>query len=299
MRISVGLPCATLDAPQTFLDSGAISELARAVEAAGFDAVFVTDHPCPPESWVRSGGHHATDPLITLAFAAAATSRLRVQTNLYVPAYRPPLISAHAVATLDVLSAGRVTLGVGAGYLEPEFDILGADFDRRNDALDEALAVMIRAWSGDLFDGHRILPRPVQRPHPPIWVGGNSRRAIRRAVELADGWLPMPSPARSAGLLRTPGLETVMDLAARLVFAREYADQIGRSAPLEVGFTPSGLSMFAGARPEPAAVVDSLRELAAIGVGYATVTLPADSRADFLRAVDVFGAEVLPAVAQL
>src|SRR5207248_1886493 len=122
-----------------FVSGDAVVSLSRAAEAAGFAAVFVTDHPAPPQRWVARGGHQTTDPLVTLAFAAAATTSLRVQTNLFVPAYRHPLVTAKAVATLDVLSEGRVILGVGAGYLEPEFAALGADFDTRNDGLDDAL----------------------------------------------------------------------------------------------------------------------------------------------------------------
>src|SRR5207247_1106309 len=98
----------------------------RAGEAAGLDAVFGTEHPFPGDAWLAHGGHHALDPLVALSFAAAATTRLRLQTNLYIAAYRNPFLSAKAVATLDVLSGGRVILGVGTGHLGPEFVALGA-----------------------------------------------------------------------------------------------------------------------------------------------------------------------------
>src|SRR5919112_1332149 len=194
MRISLGLETSRADQADEFVTGGAVAEMAQAAEAAGFDAVFVTDHPFPDDEWLASGGHHALDPLVALSYAAAATSTIGLHTNLYVAAYRNPFLSAKGIATLDRLSGGRVILGIGAGYLEPEFDALGVAFDERNDLTDEAIVMMKRAWSesgvvakGAHFDasaGHTRLPRPVQQPHPPIWIGGNSKRAIRRAVEL-------------------------------------------------------------------------------------------------------------------
>ncbi len=136
MRLSVGLPTHRVDRADEFVTADAVAQLAAAAEAAGFDAVFVTDHPFPTDGWLAHGGHHALDPLVALAFAAAATRTLRLHTNLFVLAYRNPFVSAKAIATLDVLSGGRVILGVGAGYLEGEFDALGAPFDERNDATD-------------------------------------------------------------------------------------------------------------------------------------------------------------------
>src|SRR3954464_12416705 len=167
--------------------------MSGAAEGAGFAAVFVTAHPAPPRRWVPGGGHVPTDPLVTLGFAAASTSTLRLQTNLFVPAYRHPLLAAKAVATLDLLSGGRLILGVGAGYLEPEFDALDADFEHRNDVLDDARRTMVAAGSADDVDGVATTPRPVQQPGPPVWIGGNSKRAIRPGGAPGPGWGALPS----------------------------------------------------------------------------------------------------------
>jgi probable F420-dependent oxidoreductase len=296
MQVSLGLPTHRLDRGAEFVSAHAVSELAVAAEAAGFAAVFVTDHPAPPADWIAGGGHHTLDPFVTLAFAAAATSTLRLQTNLFVPAYRHPLLSAKLVATLDVLSGGRVILGVGAGYLEAEFAAVGADFEGRNDVLDAALRTMRAAWSGQLVDGVLSMPAPVQQPGPPVWIGGNSKRAIRRVVELGDGWVPMPSPARASKALRTPGLESLDDLAARIAVLRELAAEAGRTDPIDVAFMPSGLDMFSKAAPDPAKVLDELGALAHMGVTWATVTLPGETRADLMQAIEEFGAGILPAV---
>lgn len=293
MKVSLGLPTHRLDRAEEFLSAAAVAELALAAESAGFSAVFVTDHPAPPATWIEGGGHHTLDPLITLGFAAAATTTLRLQTNLYVPAYRHPLLSAKTIATLDVLSGGRVVLGVGAGYLEGEFAAVGADFEHRNDVLDNALRTMRAAWTGEVTDGVLSHPRPAQPGGPPVWVGGNSRRAIRRAVELGDGWVPMPSPARAAKALRTPGLESQEELAARIELLRELAAEAGRTQPLDIVFMPSGLDMFAKASPDHARVLDDVHTLAALGVTWATVTLPGDTRADLQREIEQFGDAVI------
>ena len=177
----------------------AIAEIASAIETAGFDACFVTEHPFPTDEWLGTGGHHALDPFVSLAIAAGATSTLRLHTNLLVLSYRNPFLTAKAIASLDAASGGRVIMGVGAGYLEGEFAALGADFGTRNDVTDEAIVAMKAAWTGETvamkgerFEaaGNTMQPPPVQRPHPPIWIGGNSPRARRRTVDFAQGWSP-------------------------------------------------------------------------------------------------------------
>ena len=301
MRVSYGLPTHRVDCGEEFLAPGAIGELAAAAEAAGFAAVYTTDHPFPGDDWLAHGGHHALDPLVALSFAAAATSDVLLHTNLFVLAYRNPFLAAKGIATLDVLSGGRTVIGLGAGYLEPEFDALGANFAERNDRMDEAMTALDAAWSGESVSftgtgyraaGNTMLPRPRQRPRPPLWIGGNSRRAIRRAVESADGWSPFPNPARFAARTRTAPLETAADLATAIDYARAHAVQVGRIEPLTVCFIPEGLSM--GARPvDEARVVASIGELADIGVEWVSVALPGDTHAAQLAAIGQFGRNVL------
>jgi probable F420-dependent oxidoreductase len=301
VRASYGLPTHRVDCGEEFLAPGAIGELAEAAEAAGFAAVYTTDHPFPGDDWLAHGGHHALDPLVALSFAAAATSDVLLHTNLFVLAYRNPFVAAKGIATLDVLSGGRTVVGLGSGHLEPEFEALGAPFAERNDRMDEALAALDAAWSGESVSfagtgyratGNTMLPRPRQRPRPPLWIGGNSRRAIRRAVESADGWSPFPNPARLAARTRTAPLETVGDLATALDYARAHAIQVGRTEPLTVCFIPEGLSM--GARPvDEERVVASIHELAAIGVEWVSVALPGDTRAAQLSEIERFGRSVL------
>jgi probable F420-dependent oxidoreductase len=287
MRFSLQLPTHRVDAPDEFGSGEAVAAMARAAEEAGFDACFVTDHPFPDDRWLAAGGHHSLDPFVALSFAAAATRHLRLQTHVLVLPYRNPFLAAKAAASLDVLSGGRLTLGVAAGYLASEFAALGVDFEARNELADESLVAIRRAWSeaglvlegrGFRAAGNTALPRPLQKPHPPIWVGGNSRRAIRRAVELGQGWLPFPAPARMASHIRTASIESPAELEARLGYARRHAEAIGRSEPLDVCFAPFGFELFSRGDVQDTRLRESADELAALGVTWLAVSVPARTR---------------------
>lgn len=295
MLVSVGLPTHRVDRPDEFVTGEAIAELARVAEEAGFGAVSVTDHPFPSDAWMAKGGHHALDPFVALSFAAAATSTIRLHTNLLVVAYRNPVIAAHGVATLDRLSGARVELGVGAGYLEAEFDALGADFANRNEVTDEAIRTMQRVWAGESVDGHTLQPTPVR---PRIWIGGNSKRAVRRAVELADGWSPFPSPSpKLARFTRTAALAGAEDLRAGIAYAMEHAAAVGRTAPLEVMFMPPSLGTLGHeAAWDAGELLEEIGTLRAAGMTAMTVTLPGETRAALADALRRFGAEILAAI---
>ena len=302
MKFHLGLPTDRVDAADEFVTAEAIGEIARAAEAAGFTSVFVTDHPYPEDQWLATGGHHALDPFVALSFAAAATSTIRLFTNLCVVPYRNPFLVAKSAVSLDVLSGGRLTLGVGAGYLVPEFDALGVDFDERNELLDEGLVAMKRAWSesglelrGRHFtvDGHTMLPRPLQAPHPPIWVGGNSKRAIRRAVDLADGWLPMPNPRALGARRRSAHLETVDELAALLAYADGYRAERGRVEGLEVSVMPIGVPGPGMHDYSPAAFGEHVGELASLGIAGVVLMVLTSTRAHLIGTIEAFAADLL------
>jgi probable F420-dependent oxidoreductase len=299
MRFSVALPTDRLDQATEFVTQAAVAEITRAAEAAGFDACFVTDHPFPPHRWLHGGGHHALDPFVALSFAAAATTRLRVQTNILVLPYRNPFIAAKALLSLDVLSGGRVIVGVAAGYLRGEFAAVGADFDRRHEACDAAIRAMRLAWTGDdvQFEGHDFQARgnsmgfrPAQRPHPPIWVGGNSRAAICRAVELGDGWVPFPNTPAMAPFTRSPVLETLDDLARRIAFARAHAASIGRLDPFDMCYSLTTLGAK-GLEPEEAR--DRVEQLRALGITWLTVGFDGDTRREYVAAMERFAQQVV------
>jgi probable F420-dependent oxidoreductase len=309
MRFILGLPTDDVHRHEEFGTASAVAEMARTAEALGYDAVFVTDHPIPPARFIETGGHHALEPTVVLAVAAAATTRLRLMTNLYIVAYRNPFLAAKAIASLDSLSEGRVILGTGAGYLEPEFRALGADFDERNDRLDESLDLMKQVWAGAVVDatgptfqarGHVALPTPVTAPHPPIWIGGNSQRALRRAAEQGNGWIPMPAPRKFARFVRSAPLETMDDLRDKIGTLHHLAAAAGRATP-DVMFSPMGLASYGSAGFDAAAYRDGLEELAALGVTYSGISFAhpgsggLESRAQFLELAAGFARDVMDA----
>ena len=294
MKFLVALPTDHVDKPGEFLTAAAVAEMASHAEERGIDGVFVTDHPAPDDRWLAGGGHHALEPTVALSFAAAATTTLRIVTNIYVLAYRNPLLAAKTLASLDVLSGGRLTVGVAAGYLRSEFKALGAEFEHRNEALDEGLRVLTAAWTGESVvaggetwsaRGNTILPRPIQRPRPPLWCGGNSKTAMRRAVELGDGWLPFGTPVGLSGAVRTAEISSVADLARRIEMLDQLCEAHGRAERPTICFSP--LSAW----DEPERLVDEVGELEALGVDWVSVTLSSIhdrdvTREQWLAAVD-------------
>lgn len=176
-----------------------ILETALAAEALGYDSIWVSDHVVVPDHH-NVFGEVFYDPLISLGFIASATSRIELGTSVLVLPYRNPLVLAKSVSSLDALSEGRVILGVGSGWLKEEFKALGVDYSKRGKMTDEYIEIMKELWMSEnpsyegehfSFTGIRFEPKPVQKPHPPIWVGGESGRSIERAVKHGDGWHPV------------------------------------------------------------------------------------------------------------
>ena len=284
--------------PELVTGSG-IARFARAVEAAGFDGLGFTDHPAPSHKWLTAGGHDALDPFVALAVVAAATERLRLVPNIVVLPYRNPFLVAKAAATLDAVSGGRFVLSVATGYLRSEYRALGVDFDRRNELFDEALAVLRGVWSQDEFShegsgftaaGVTANPKPA---HVPIWIGGNSPLTRRRVAMHADGWNPFPAPAWLAKTSRTVPLEGLDDLAPMLDHLWRHVDDAGRDrSEIDVAFT-TGLPGAGDAGFDAGAHLEALARMAALGVTWSSTTVPGDSLAHAIDAVERYGEEVI------
>jgi probable F420-dependent oxidoreductase len=189
----------------------ALEALVSRGEGFGFSSVMIADHVVFPTTIAskypytadgRFPGHgDALEQLTLMTYVAAKTTKLRLVTSVMILPHRNPVVTAKVLATIDVLSKGRVTVGVGVGWLREEFQALGApDFDRRGAVSDEYIRIFKTLWTkspasftGEFyrFDDIQFMPQPVQKPHPPIWIGGHSRAALRRVAKLGDGWHPV------------------------------------------------------------------------------------------------------------
>ena len=176
-----------------------ILAIARAADRFGYRYVTCSDHVVVAASYAATMGATWYEPAATLGFVAGVTERIELLVHVAVLAYRHPLVTAKTYATLDRLSGGRVILGVGSGHAKPEFRALGAPYEKRGRFTDEAIGAIRSAWRDDVasYDGELVKfrdvivsPRPARDGGPPIWVGGNSKAALRRAAMLGDGWIP-------------------------------------------------------------------------------------------------------------
>ncbi|MCX4699976.1 TIGR03619 family F420-dependent LLM class oxidoreductase [Streptomyces sp. NBC_01373] len=272
-------------------------DLARTADRAGFDYVACCDHVAVPRRLASAMSTVWYDPVATLAFLAAATVRVRLLSHVAVVGLRHPLLTAKQYATLDHLSGGRLVLGVGAGHVEEEFEALGVDFRQRGAVLDESIEALRKALGPEEFPEHHgklydfqdlgQRPRPAQT-RVPLWVGGSSPAAVRRAALKGDGWLPQGDPRE-----RLPAqIERIRNLREEAVLQGPFT--IGAIAePLYVG-TPTwdvGRRTLTG---PPDALAESLRAYRAMGVHQIQVRFRSRSRTELTDQMAAFGAEIAP-----
>lgn len=257
-----------------------LTALARAADESGFFYVAVCDHVAIPPDRAGAMSTEWWDTIATLSYLAAVTERVRLMSHVYVLPYRHPLVAAKQWSTLDALSRGRAIVGVGAGHVEGEFDALGLDFAARGRVLDERIDALRAALDGEQR------PAPVQRPVP-IWVGGSSPAAMRRAAERGDGWLPQGPPKEGMA----EGVKRVLAHRAATL-GDEPIDLGALSGPLYVGEASWDVGRCVTGSPEKLA--GYLRTYRDMGVNHVQVRFRSrslDEQCDQMRA---FGAEVAP-----
>jgi probable F420-dependent oxidoreductase len=255
-------------------------------EQLGYDSVWVSDHVVVPHANVVNFGETIFDPLVTLAVVAGATSRVRLGTTVLIVPYRNAVVTAKMVSSLDALSGGRVVFGIGAGWVAAESAVLGVPFAERGAMTDEYLEAMRELWTSrepsfagkyTQFSGLVFEPKPLQKPHPPIWVGGHSQAALRRTARFGAAWHPInrsPAELRAgrtelARICQTRGRSVSPALTLR---NDVRVLRPGESAPKST----HGGRVLAG---EPAALVDQIAELAECGVDHLVLEfLAADGR---------------------
>jgi probable F420-dependent oxidoreductase len=293
----------------------ALATLVARAETLGFSSVMISDHIVFPVV-IKSrypytvdgsfpGQGDALDQLALMAFVAGKTSTLRLVTSVMILPYRNPVATAKTLATIDVLSGGRVTVGVGVGWLKEEFEALGAAaFDRRGAVSDEYLRIFKTLWtedpasfSGDFyrFDALRCLPQPVQKPHPPIWVGGHTKAALRRAARFGDGWHPVG--ANPAVPLAPTELRGLVDELFRLTESEgrdPKALTISYKAPLYDTARGGGERRpFSGT---PDQVAEDIATFAGLGVSELIFDFRSPSLAESLERMERFASTVIAAV---
>jgi probable F420-dependent oxidoreductase len=244
-------------------------DIGRLAEERSFSALFVAEHPHMPRDTVRDVDrkyYRSLDPFVTLTAAAAATTSLRLGFGIMLLPQRDPITTAKAVASLDVVSGGRVEVGLGAGWNVPEIENHGTRFDQRFGVLRERAEAMKAIWTQDEasyhgryveFDNIFSWPKPVQKPHPPLWIGGTGEKVIDRVLRYADGWFPNSRDR----------------LAERIAELRRRGEEAGRG---RIPVTHFGTPIDAAA----------VEELDAAGVDRVLFMLPSADAAEMERAAD-------------
>ena len=294
-----------------------ILALAREGERLGLHSAMIADHIVFP---VKSdsaypytvdgrfpGGGDALETFSILGVVAGATEKLRLVPSVLVLPYRNPVLTAKMVASLDVLSGGRVTLGVGVGWLKEEFEALKSpDFERRGAVTDEWIAIYKQLWSqspatfAGKFYSYRDIhcePFPLQKPHPPIWVGGHSRAALRRTARHGDGWHPVGAVAASP--LPPQEMRAHLQTLKQMTEAegRDFsALQISYKAPLYDTGIPDRDGTRRSFSGHPDEIAGDIRSFAAIGVHELIFDFRGESIANSIERLQRFAAQVMPLV---
>lgn len=283
----------------------AINKVAEKAEGLGYDSLWVTDHIVIPNSNVERFGEVYYEPLTVLSYIAGITERIKLGISAMILPYRNPVYVAKIISTLDVLSGGRVIITGASGWLEEEFDILGVPFPERGSRSDEYIKIFKELWTKEdpefegkysKFSNIKFEPKPVQKPHPPIWIGGNSRRGIRRAAELGDAWHPT-----------RPGLD---ELIEGTKYLRELALENGRDPDeievtarqplriLETGDTVTKKRPFIGTKSE---IIQDIGSFIGAGVShfvldlfYGVPELHGEDLGRMLETMERFAKEIRP-----
>lgn len=270
---------------------GELAKVATAADRAGAFYVAVCDHVAIPRPLDQTMGAVWYDTVATLGWLAAQTTTVHLLSHVFVAPYRSPLVTAKSFTTLDALSGGRTILGVGVGHVEGEFELLGADFAGRGRALDADLPVIREVFATGEHQDARVEPLPARPGGPPIWVGGSSPAALRRAAHLGDGWLPQGPPK--------------MGMRAAIDFIRtERTEKWGEGVPFDLGINSEPIYVGApswdtgpftthGAAP---VIAERLSKYTGIGANHVQIRFPSRSVDELCDQIAAFGADVWPLV---
>jgi probable F420-dependent oxidoreductase len=299
MKFGVWIPnCRHLATPEIIRDA------AVRAEQLGYDSVWVSDHVVVPNANVVNFGETIFDPLVTLGVIAGATSRVRLGTTVLIVPYRNAVVQAKMISSLDALSGGRFVFGIGAGWVAAESAMLNVPFAERGAMTDEYLEAMQELWTKPepsftgkytQFSGLKFEPKPIQKPHPPIWVGGHSKAALRRTVQFGAAWHPIN---RSPEELRAGRVELTRLCQARgravppAITLRNDVRIVGPGQA--VAASTHGGRVMAG---EPARLVEQIAELAECGVEHLVLEFLASDGRELDGQMAAFAERVRPKLA--
>ena len=299
MKFGVWIPnCRHLATPDI------IRGAAVRADQLGYDSVWVSDHVVVPDANVVNFGETIFDPLVTLGVIAGATSRVRLGTTVLIVPYRNAVVTAKMISSLDALSGGRVVFGIGAGWVAAESAVLGVPFAARGAMTDEYLEAMQELWTNPApsfsgkytqFSGLKFEPKPVQKPHPPIWVGGHSKAALRRTVQFGAAWHPInrsPEELR-AGRAELARLSQARGRAVPPTLTLRNDVRIvgpGQAAPKST----HGGRVIAG---EPARLIEQIAELAECGVEHLVLEFLSEDGRELDEQMAAFAERVRPKLA--
>ena len=288
-----------------------LTRLTVRAEELGFDGAFVSDHlvlPTTPGSRYpyRSDGafplrpdEKILEPVTTLAYLSAVTSRISLGFSVLVLPYRHAVLNAKMLSTLDVYSGGRLIVGVGVGWMKEEFDVLDSDYENRGQVTDEHIRLLQSLWRRDepdfagnyyRFSGMTMYPKPAQRPYPPIWTGGITRRAMRRAAHLSDGW---------HGVRLAP--DEIGEIGKQLeeLLAETGREEVNFDVSLRTGMDLTNSPLPQNRLPmrgSPEQVAEDARAYEGSGLTYLVIEPRARDESEFISQMERFAGEVKPGV---
>lgn len=292
---------------------GPLAEIAKAGDVANFECMVVGDHIIVPKTidspypYTVGGEFPGGDTgeyleqLTLLTYLSAITTKIKIVPSVMIVPYRNPVLTAKILATMDLLSNGRLILGVGVGWMEEEFEVMSSPpFKERGKVTNEYLKIFKELWTSESpeYDGNyykfsniHFLPKPVQKPHPKIWVGGQSKAAIRRAVNLGDGWHPV-------GAIPATPLEP-HQISSELQYLQEYSESVGRDAseldiamkaPLYDASSGGPRRKFSGSDEE---ILEDIREYSDLGVSHIIFDMRSTDLSQTLEKISWFSEQII------
>ena len=279
------------------------TRFAKWAEALGFAMISVPEHHIIPSSHVELSGPHYLSAYPTMAYWAGATQRIRVNSCIAILPLQHPIVTAKALATMDWLSSGRVTVTFAVGWLEGEFELLGVPFHERGAMSEEYIQAILALWTQEKpqFEGKYVSfrdvafePKPFQKPHLPVWFGGDAEAVLKRTARYASGWWPF--------------LTKPQDIPAKIDFIESQPDYNGQLSEVFYGFATSRVGEGHVVQEDPKArpgmtrqeIIDRLGWLGELGVTMSSVPIPQVRHIqEYFDYTQWVAEEIMPAVASL